>query len=289
MATRLAALWLRAAAHRETLREARLAQREMLLWARGRRDAMILEWSAAPIVAAAEGTHDEIRSYGRRNGRPHQPALALAEILQECDHEVFFAGTPQGVEARLVGQTDIPFVAFEASGFDRERPPYARHLFAKNFALGPQGEGVDVRSSTRCRCRLWGYVSIPVGMAAEQLNVPVVVHEQNSVMGMANKFLGKKAAAVALTYEVAGKDIADASKLIVTGNPVRSSVLSATREQGQEMLGIPQDATMLLVFGGSLGARTSTPLSRRRSKSSQRRLTDCMWCISRAEGIRGDV
>ena len=79
------------------------------------------------------------------------PALALAEILQECDHEVFFAGTPQGVEARLVGQTDIPFVAFEASGFDRERP-----LFAKNFALGPQGEGVDVRSSTRCRCRLWG-------------------------------------------------------------------------------------------------------------------------------------
>ena len=100
-----------------------------------------------------------------------------------------------------------------------------------------------------------GYVSIPVGMAAEQLNVPVVVHEQNSVMGMANKFLGKKAAAVALTYEVAGKDIADASKLIVTGNPVRSSVLSATREQGREMLGIPQDATMLLVFGGSLGAR----------------------------------
>ena len=73
-------------------------------------------------------------------------------------------------------------------------------------------------------------------MAAEQLNVPVVVHEQNSVMGMANKFLGKKAAAVALTYEVAGKDIADASKLIVTGNPVRSSVLSATREQGREML-----------------------------------------------------
>lgn len=71
MATRLAASWLRAAAHREMLREARLAQREMLLWARGRRDVMILEWSAAPIVAAAEGTHDEIRSYGRRNGRPH--------------------------------------------------------------------------------------------------------------------------------------------------------------------------------------------------------------------------
>ncbi len=221
----------RAAAHRETLREARLAQREMLLWARGRRDAMILNGARRQSSRQRkELTMKFVLTGGGTAG--HINPLLLAEILQECDHEVFFAGTPQGVEARLVGQTDIPFVAFEASGFDRERPPYARHLFAKNFALGPQGEGVDVRSSTRCRCRLWDYVSIPVGMAAEQLNVPVVVHEQNSVMGMANKFLGKKAAAVALTYEVAGKDIADASKLIVTGNPVRSSVL-ATREQGQ--------------------------------------------------------
>ena len=64
-----------------------------------------------------------------------------------------------------------------------------------------------------------GYVSIPVAWRPSSWNVPVVVHEQNSVMGMANKFLGKKAAAVALTYEVAGKDIADASKLIVTGQP----------------------------------------------------------------------
>ena len=160
------------------------------------------------------------------------PALALAEILQECDHEVFFAGTPQGVEARLVGQTDIPFVAFEASGFDRERP---HTLVTSSLKI--------LRSARKAKAWMC------------EVRPDAVVHEQNSVMGMANKFLGKKAAAVALTYEVAGKDIADASKLIVTGNPVRSSVLSATREQGREMLGIPQDATMLLVFGGSLGAR----------------------------------
>ena len=74
-------------------------------------------------------------------------------------------------------------------------------------------------------------------------------------MGMANKFLGKRAKAVALTDEAAGKDIADRSKIVLTGNPVRSSVLNATREQGRSMLGIPDDAVMLLVFGGSLGAR----------------------------------
>ena len=85
--------------------------------------------------------------------------------------------------------------------------------------------------------------------------MPVVVHEQNSVMGMANKFLAKRAASVALTYEVAGKDVADASKLVVTGNPVRASIASATRAEGRLMLGVPEDATMLVVFGGSLGAR----------------------------------
>lgn len=74
-------------------------------------------------------------------------------------------------------------------------------------------------------------------------------------MGMANKYLAKTARAVALTYEVAGAPVADKEKLVVTGNPVRSSVLTSTREEGRSMLGIPEEASMLLVFGGSLGAR----------------------------------
>ena len=87
------------------------------------------------------------------------------------------------------------------------------------------------------------------------MGVPLVIHEQNSVMGMANKYLAKTARAVALTYEVAGAPVADKEKLVVTGNPVRSSVLTSTREEGRSMLGIPEEASMLLVFGGSLGAR----------------------------------
>lgn len=183
------------------------------------------------------------------------PALALAEVLKQGGHEVFFAGTPQGVEARLVGQTDIPFTAFEASGFDRERPHTLVTSSLKILASSRKAKAWMREIRPDVVVGFGGYVSIPVGMAAEGLGIPVVVHEQNSVMGMANKYLGKKAAAVALTYEVAGKDIADKSKLVLTGNPVRASVLSATREEGRAMLGIPDNATMLLVFGGSLGAR----------------------------------
>lgn len=183
------------------------------------------------------------------------PALALAESLIEQGHEVFYAGTPQGVEARLVKEANLPFTPFEAKGFNRNHP---KTIFSAVRII---------IKSTKLACAWFeeikpdvvvafgGYVCIPVGRAAKKRGVPLIVHEQNSVMGMANKYLAKTARAVALTYEVAGAPVADKEKLVVTGNPVRSSVLTSTREEGRSMLGIPEEASMLLVFGGSLGAR----------------------------------
>lgn len=183
------------------------------------------------------------------------PALALAEVFSARGDEVLFAGTPQGVEARLVKEAGIPFTAFEAAGFNRNHPTT---IF----------RGVRLVLSSTKKARAWfddikpdvvvgfgGYVSIPVGRAAEKNGIPLVVHEQNSVMGMANKYLAKRAQAVCLTYEHAASAVADMSKVHITGNPVRASVLKATREEGRAMLGIPDDALMLLETGGSLGAR----------------------------------
>ncbi|MEG1560975.1 MAG: undecaprenyldiphospho-muramoylpentapeptide beta-N-acetylglucosaminyltransferase [Raoultibacter sp.] len=183
------------------------------------------------------------------------PALALAEVLIQRGHTVRFAGTPQGVEARLVAQAGIEFKGFEASGFNRKHP---LSLFSAVKKIA--------KSSTAARA--WfeeikpdvvvgfgGYVCIPVGRAARALHIPLVVHEQNSVMGMANTYLAKHAAAVALTYEVAGNALADTSKVLVTGNPVRRQVFDATRAEGRALLDIPENALLLLVFGGSLGAR----------------------------------
>lgn len=183
------------------------------------------------------------------------PALALADELRARGCEVCFAGTPTGVEARLVAQAGIEFVPFAAAGFDRQKP---WTLFTSTARIAASARAAkrwmrEIRPDAAVA--FGGYVCIPVGLAASALGVPLAVHEQNSVMGMANKFLAKRAAAVALTYEAAGKDVADATKVAVTGNPVRRSVLSATRAEGRAMLGIPEDATMLLVFGGSLGAR----------------------------------
>ena len=121
------------------------------------------------------------------------PAIALADELVARGHEVRFAGTPNGVEARLITDAGIPFTPFEASGFNRNHP----------LSIV---KGVRLISKSTKAAKKWfdqirpdvvvafgGYVCLPVARAAEQTGVPVVLHEQNSVMGMANKYLSKKA------------------------------------------------------------------------------------------------
>lgn len=183
------------------------------------------------------------------------PALALAEELVARGVEVRFAGTPEGIESRLVHEAGIEFAPFKAAGYRRGHP-----------ATIARGMGLIARSTHAAASwfkriepdvvvAFGGYVCLPVGRAAIKLAVPLVVHEQNSVMGMANRFLAKRAARVCLTYEHAGKGVTPASKTVVTGNPVRAAVLAATRSEGRALLGLPPRARVLLAFGGSRGAQ----------------------------------
>jgi UDP-N-acetylglucosamine--N-acetylmuramyl-(pentapeptide) pyrophosphoryl-undecaprenol N-acetylglucosamine transferase len=110
-----------------------------------------------------------------------------------------------------------------------------------------------------------GYVSVPVGRAATQLGIPLLLHEQNSAAGWANRYLAKQAQAVALTYAAAEEALSanPSAEVRVTGNPVRKALLEASahevrsraRSAFRKELGIANDDRVLLVFGGSQGAR----------------------------------
>ena len=183
------------------------------------------------------------------------PALALAEELASRGWDVRFAGTPGGVEARLVPAAGIPFTSFEASGFDRAH-------------LASLPKGVAKIAASTAKARRWfreiepdvvvgfgGYVSIPVARAAEKAGIPVVLHEQNSVMGMANKYLAKKAAALCLTYECPGCDLPASTPVHLTGNPVRRSVIEADRAAGRALFDLAEDASPHRAHHWSQGAR----------------------------------
>ncbi len=71
------------------------------------------------------------------------------------------------------------------------------------------------------------YVSIAICNAAKKLEIPYIIHEQNSVMGMSNKFLSKHANATCLTYEKA--KLPQCKNPIITGNPVRKEIINTTK------------------------------------------------------------
>lgn len=181
--------------------------------------------------------------------------MTVAERLRAEGHDVAFVGTPDGLEARLVPEAGVTFFGVSAKGFDRARP----HTLVTSSAT-------IMMSMLRARrlIRQWradvvfgfgGYVSLPVGFAALTRHVPLVLHEQNSVPGLANRVLSRWARAVGVTYPGSIEHLAHPYRAIVTGNPVRAAVLEADRGRGRAMLGLDEDATVLLVFGGSRGAR----------------------------------
>ena len=182
------------------------------------------------------------------------PALAVAQELRDGGHEVYYAGTPQGMESRLIPQEGFAYTGFAASGFNRRKPLSLISSSAKIGVSALKASKWLKKLGPDAVVGFGGYVSIPVGIAASRRKIPLVIHEQNSAAGMANRFLAKRARLIALTYASASGAFANSNEIIITGNPVRAALFNANRLASREFFGLRQDATVLLVFGGSLGA-----------------------------------
>lgn len=104
-----------------------------------------------------------------------------------------------------------------------------------------------------------GYPTVPPLLAASWLKVPIVIHEQNAVLGRANRFLAGRAKRIATGFhDVIGVSDADRKKLLFVGNPVRLAVLAAARKPIPPVL--KGGRLRLLVFGGSQGARVMSDI-----------------------------
>ena len=188
------------------------------------------------------------------------PALALAEEMTKRGHHVTFYGQTQKLEGTLVPQAGFDFASISVTGFDRARPwtlvtalrkmRAAKRVLARKFAA----EGAP-----SVAVGFGAYVEMPLLEWCRKNDVPYVIHEQNSVPGLANKTSARGAMSVCVSFPdalTAFEDrIGPKTSLVVTGNPVRKSVVQASRKRGRQAFGVGEDDTMVLVFGGSLGAR----------------------------------
>lgn len=185
------------------------------------------------------------------------PGLSIGHEIVARGHdpsEVHFVGSARGIETRLVPAAGFPLTVLPGRGIQR-RPTLA-NIGAIVGLLRAMVAGFRLvrRHRPAVVVGLGGYASVPCGVAAIMMRVPLVIAEQNAVPGAANRMLARGAQVAAVSF--AGTELPRAE---LTGNPVRAEVLavdrSSNRTEARERLGVETGRSVLAVFGGSLGAR----------------------------------
>ncbi len=184
------------------------------------------------------------------------PAVAIADKIKEKqpDAEILFIGTQKGLEKTLVPKNGYPIEFITVSGFDRHNI-FKSIKTAADLAKGLlQAKKIIKNFRPDVVIGTGGYVCGPVVRTAAKMGIRTYIHEQNAFPGMTNKMLENYVDKVFMGFEKAGEYFKQPEKHIVTGNPVRKSFFTLTKNQARERLGIAEDEFMILSFGGSRGA-----------------------------------
>ena len=167
------------------------------------------------------------------------PALTLIRTIQEKlpETEFLYVGTKQGLESDIIPKENIPFYALDlAGGFERHFT-LANIKRAANAIMGVTKAIKIVKEfQPDVAVGTGGYVCGPILLAASLEKIPTLIQEQNVVAGITNHF--------------------PKNKTVYTGNPIRSEVLQGTREEGLQHFDFEPDKPVILISGGSRGARS---------------------------------
>jgi UDP-N-acetylglucosamine--N-acetylmuramyl-(pentapeptide) pyrophosphoryl-undecaprenol N-acetylglucosamine transferase len=188
------------------------------------------------------------------------PGLAVARALRERGHRVHFV-LPTHPETRdAVVREGFPSSAFRFAGFPRR---WDKKAMAFPFLLAAgllSARRVLKREKPDGVLGMGGYITVPIGLMALRGKIPVVLHEQNSRAGLANRLLGRWAAAAAVSFE----NTEGLPSGRWTGFPLREGLRPRDGDAARREWGLDPDRLTVLVFGGSQGA---AELNRRVSRA----------------------
>lgn len=192
---------------------------------------------------------------GGGTGGHINPAISIADYAksQDSEFEALFIGTKRGLESKLVPKAGYDIKYIDITGFNRKNLLKNVSVVAKLIK-----SRIDCRKIIRefkpdCVVCTGGYVSGPVIMAAAKEGVPSLIHEQNVYPGLTVKGSEKYVDYLAVSFDETVNLMNAKEKCVVTGNPIRTQILEANKEEARKKLGI--DKPFVLVFGGSLGAQ----------------------------------
>lgn len=181
------------------------------------------------------------------------PNLALLPGLREAGYDVVYMGSYDGIEKKLIGDFDLPYVGISTGKF-------RRYLDVKN--LTDPFRVVKGFSEARKYLKEYspdvvfskgGFVSVPVVRAAASLGIPCIIHESDMTPGLANKLCIPAASKICCNFPETMHSL-PADKAVLTGSPIRAELAQGSRLAGLDMCGFTANKPVIMVIGGSLGA-----------------------------------
>ncbi len=188
------------------------------------------------------------------------PAVAVAEALKERfgdDVELLFVGAEGRMEMEKVPALGYKIEGLPIAGLQRRLEWRNIQVPFKLMKSISRAKRIIKNFNADVVIGFGGYASAPVLWAAQQCGVPTIIQEQNSYAGLTNKILGSKVKKVCAAYDNMEKFFAP-EKIVLTGNPLRGnfSEVSKCRAEALKYFGFDDSMAVVLVVGGSLGART---------------------------------
>ncbi|ALD21379.1 undecaprenyldiphospho-muramoylpentapeptide beta-N-acetylglucosaminyltransferase [Hymenobacter sp. DG25A] len=185
------------------------------------------------------------------------PAVAIANEVRrrQPDAEILFVGANGRMEMTRVPEAGYQIVGLDITGLQRRLTPKNLMFPVRVFRSVRKAGKLLEEFRPDAVVGVGGYASAPVLLAATSRAIPTLIQEQNSYAGLVNKLLARRVNKICVAYE--GMDsFFPADKLVITGNPVRTEIASGNREEALKFFGLDPARPVLLVIGGSLGART---------------------------------
>lgn len=183
------------------------------------------------------------------------PNIALIPALKNAGFEIYYIGSYNGIEKKLIEDYNIPYFGISTGKLRRYFDP-------KNFS-DPFRVMKGFSEATKLLKRIkpdiifskGGYVSVPVVRAAGFLKIPYIVHESDMTPGLANRLSMSGAKKICCNFPETMR-ILPAEKAVLTGTPIRDELGQGSKEAGKKLCGFEDDKPILMVIGGSLGAQS---------------------------------
>ncbi len=201
------------------------------------------------VIIAAAGTAGHIN-----------PGLSIANKIKEKnkDAEIIFIGTDRGLENDLVPRSGYKLKKIEAYGFSKSISVANLKKMIKTMKGFKQAKKIVEEIKPDIVIGTGGYICGAVITAAHKNKIPTLLHESNAYPGLAIRMLSKKVDTILVGFEEAKEKLNKAKNIVVTGTPTKMKGIKLTDEQKKQMrldLNLKEDLPIVLVFGGSQGAR----------------------------------